>query len=88
MHNFENRHEQTMLRKIIHVITVVVAIMAGQGLSAQSKDFKLGQWSEIHSSIIRELNRSYVDTLPVDKLFRAGIDAMLVKLDPYTVYIP
>ena len=56
--------------------------------AAQSKNFKLGQWTEIHSSIIKELNRSYVDTLPVDKVFRAGIDAMLEQLDPYTVYIP
>ena len=62
--------------------------MAALSAAAQSKDFKLGQWTEIHSSIIKELNRSYVDTLPVDKLFRAGIDAMLEQLDPYTVYIP
>lgn len=62
--------------------------MAALSATAQSKDFKLGQWTEIHSSIIKELNRSYVDTLPVDKLFRAGIDAMLEQLDPYTVYIP
>lgn len=57
-------------------------------VQGQSKNFKLGQWTEIHSSIIKELNRSYVDTLPVDKVFRAGIDAMLEQLDPYTVYIP
>ena len=62
--------------------------MAALSAAAQSKDFKLGQWTEIHSSIIKELNRSYVDTLPVDKLFRAGIDAMFEQLDPYTVYIP
>ena len=57
-------------------------------LSAQSQSFKLGQWTEIHNSIIKELNRSYVDTLPVDRIMRAGVDAMLEELDPYTVYIP
>lgn len=56
--------------------------------TAQSKSFKLGQWTEIHNSIIKELNRSYVDTLQVDRIMRAGVDAMLEELDPYTVYIP
>ena len=56
--------------------------------SAQSQGFKLGQWTEIHSSIIKELNRSYVDTIPIDRIMRAGIDAMLEELDPYTIYVP
>ena len=72
----------------IHIFLTAALLAAGLTASAQSKDFKLGQWTEIHSSIIKELNRSYVDTLPVDKVFRAGIDAMLEQLDPYTVYIP
>jgi carboxyl-terminal processing protease len=29
-----------------------------------------------------------VDSLPLDRIMRAGIDAMLDELDPYTVYIP
>jgi len=57
-------------------------------LSAQSQSFKLGQWTEIHNSIIKELNRSYVDTLPIDRIMRVAVDAMLENLDPYTVYIP
>ena len=56
--------------------------------SAQSQGFKLGQWTEIHSSIIKELNRSYVDTIPIDRIMRAGVDAMLEELDPYTIYVP
>lgn len=55
---------------------------------AQSRNFKLGQWTEIHNAIVRELSRSYVDTLPVDRMQRAAVDAMLSELDPYTVYIP
>ncbi len=57
-------------------------------VSAQSQSFKLGQWSEIQNSIVKELNRSYVDSLPLDRIMRAGVDAMLEELDPYTVYIP
>ena len=79
-----------MIIRKIHTILIAVAIIfiGSEAARAQSKDFKLGQWTEIQSSIIKELNRSYVDTLPVDKVFRAGIDAMLEQLDPYTVYIP
>ena len=72
----------------ILLVAAALTVIPGLNAMAQSKNFKLGQWSEIQSSIIKELNRSYVDTLPVDKVFRAGIDAMLEQLDPYTVYIP
>lgn len=62
--------------------------MTGVAANGQSKGFKLGQWSEIHNALIMELNRSYVDSLPVDRIMRAGVDAMLEELDPYTIYIP
>ena len=76
------------MRKIQIILIAILAITAGQSLSAQSRDFKLGQWTEIHNGIIKELSRSYVDTLPVDKMMRKGVDAMLEQLDPYTIYIP
>ena len=64
--------------------------LAGVALSAvaQTPRFKLGKWTEIQTAILQELNRSYVDSLPVDRIERRGIDAMLADLDPYTVYIP
>lgn len=57
-------------------------------LGAQSKNFSLGKWTEIHAALLRELSTSYVDSLPIDKIERAGVDQMLSGLDPYTVYIP
>lgn len=76
------------MKRIYMIIAAAIAFLAVQSAYAQSKSFKLGQWSEIHNSIVRELNYSYVDSLPVDRIMRAGIDAMLEALDPYTVYIP
>ena len=70
------------------VITSLAIFMAAFSAAAQSRDFKLGQWTEIHNGILKELSRSYVDSLPVDKMMREGVDAMLEELDPYTVYIP
>ena len=73
---------------IILLSAAAVASLFSISASAQSKSFKLGQWTEIHNSIVQELNRSYVDSLPVDRIMRAGVDAMLDELDPYTIYIP
>lgn len=78
-----------MKRNIITFFVAAAMIFAAShAASGQSKSFKLGQWTEIHNSIIKELNRSYVDSLPVDRIMRAGVDAMLEELDPYTIYIP
>ncbi len=78
-----------MKRYIINVaMAAAMTFMAAQAVSAQSQSFKLGQWSEIQNSILKELNRSYVDSLPLDRIMRAGVDAMLEELDPYTLYIP
>ena len=74
--------------KARYLITTSVSLLIGVTVFAQSQDFKLGKWTEIQNSILEELSRSYVDTLPVDRIERAGIDAMLGSLDPYTVYIP
>ena len=65
-----------------------VLLLLAVNTFGQSKSFKLGQWVEIDNAILKELNRSYVDTLPVDRIKMAGIEAMLEALDPYTVYIP
>ena len=75
-------------RHLIFSVIAFITLIAAQTALAQSKGFKLGQWTEIHNGIIRELNHSYVDSLPVDRIMRAGIDAMLEELDPYTIYIP
>ena len=67
---------------------IAAMIFAVTTAAGQSKGFRLGQWTEIHNAIVKELNSSYVDSLPVDRIMRSGIDAMLEELDPYTVYIP
>lgn len=70
------------------ILTLVVVLLACLPLGAESRNFKLGKWTQIQSAIVKELQRSYVDTLPVDRMERAAIDALLATLDPYTVYVP
>ncbi len=76
------------MRKLYTIAAIAVTFLAAVTADGQSKSFRLGKWTEIHNAIVRELNRSYVDSLPVDRIMRAGVDAMLEELDPYTVYIP
>lgn len=74
--------------KIKTLIAASLAVSLSTAAYSQSQGFRLGKWTEIQNSILKELNRSYVDSLPIDRIERAGIDAMLENLDPYTVYIP
>ena len=79
----------TMKKNIITILmAAAMTLAASEAASAQSKSFKLGQWTEIQSSALKALNRSYVDTLPTDRMMRAAMDAMLKELDPYTIYVP
>ena len=69
-------------------ISLLFCSLCATSSRAQSVNFTLGKWTEIHKALLKELTSSYVDSLPIDKIERAGVDAMLSALDPYTVYIP
>ena len=71
-----------------YVLAALAALTVTVTASAQSKSFSLGKWVELHNAILKELNRSYVDSLEVGRIEREGVDAMLSALDPYTVYVP
>lgn len=80
--------QKEKMMKIRTYIAACMAMLICTAASAQTKSFKLGQWTEINNAILKELNRSYVDSLPLDRIEKTGIQAMLENLDPYTVYIP
>ena len=69
-------------------ITVLALLCICAAAPAQSTSFNLAKWTQIQSALLKELNRSYVDSLPVDRIEKAGIDAMLGNLDPYTIFVP
>ena len=76
------------MRKSRFIVAVLAALTVSAAASAQSKSFSMGKWIELHNAILKELNRSYVDSLEVGRIEREGVDAMLEALDPYTVYVP
>lgn len=76
------------MRKIILLSLSVLALVFPQDVCGQSQNFKNGETVEIGNSIIKELLNNYVDTVKLDEILTYGIEAMLNRLDPYTVYIP
>lgn len=76
------------MKYIKFIVAATLLNIAAVSASGQSKGFRMGQWLEIHSALLKELNASYVDSLPLDRIEKAGISAMLEDLDPYTMYVP
>jgi len=50
--------------------------------------FEISKNLDIMTTMLRELDLHYVDTIKPGELMKVGIDAMLESLDPYTDYIP
>jgi carboxyl-terminal processing protease len=68
---------------------VVVLLTAFSFVHAQDKNnFELSKNIEIYIDVLRQLNLNYADDINPGELNKTAIDAMLAKLDPYTVYIP
>ena len=49
--------------------------------------FEISKNLDIYANLFKELNTYYVDPIEPGKLVKAGVDAMLDDLDPYTNYI-
>ena len=73
---------------ILAAVLLAFAAAPNVPAGAQSKSFNLARWMQTETALLQELNRSYVDSLPVERMQKAGIDAMLATLDPYTIWVP
>ena len=67
---------------------LIVAAVAWGFKASDAHSFGITKNISIFSSIIKELDLFYVDSLKVDEVVGEGIDAMLYSLDPYTNYYP
>lgn len=70
------------------VVALVSMATICYGFKGDDKKFRIAKNIDIFTSIIKELDMLYVDTLDADKFIREGIDGMLMSLDPYTEYYP
>lgn len=79
------------MRKFLNKQTVIIAAIALFGciffsFVENGKNFQTAKNIDIFTSIVKELDMFYVDTIDANKTVREGIDAMLMSLDPYTNY--
>lgn len=74
-------------RNIYAAMVGLLAAVAPTSVLA-NKNAEVSRNLEIYSTLLRELDMFYVDTFSVEKTVETGIDAMLNKIDPYTMYIP
>lgn len=56
--------------------------------ATRSKKADVAANLSVFTSIVKELQTNYVDTIDMEKSMTSAIDAMLQGLDPYTEYIP
>ena len=80
------------MKKILYIGFVSLIGVIGHTVPswAQNDDrgFEIAKNLEIFSSVYKQLNLNYVDEINPAELNEAAIDAMLSRLDPYTVFIP
>lgn len=58
-------------------------------VAAQNQNnFEISKSIDIYNSLFKELNINYVDDIKPGELNETAINAMLDKLDPYTVFVP
>lgn len=73
------------------IVTIIIAVCAVtifcSSASTRSGKSAISRNLNIFNSIYKELQTNYVDTIDADKSMRTAIDAMLMKVDPYTEYI-
>jgi len=79
-----------MTNKIYTLLLLVTFAFVGFNTAkAQNQNnFELSKNLEIYADILRQLNLKYADDIKPGELNTIAIDAMLQKLDPYTVYVP
>ena len=73
------------------VRTVCLALVIALGvmpINAQSKSARTEQSIVVFNDVLRQLDISYVDTLPYEQMTETAINQMLRQVDPYTAYYP
>lgn len=77
-----------MKKFIISLFSLIVLAHSLSTVSAQKKNhnFDVARNLELFSSIYKNLDMMYVDTLDASQVIGTGIKAMLRSLDPYTEY--
>src|SRR6266446_7873246 len=76
-------------RKRKYVIALSIVLVTALSYSfVEDYYFEVSKNLDIFSTVYRDVNIYYVDSLQPGNLMRKSIDAMLKSLDPYSIYVP
>ncbi len=76
------------MRKLFYSVAVLIcAALCVEG-ATRSKKNAVARNMDIFTSVFKEMQTFYVDSIDADKAVTTAINAMLAELDPYTVYMP
>ncbi|HLP50893.1 MAG TPA: S41 family peptidase [Chitinophagales bacterium] len=78
----------TRLKKYLVISAIVLVAFVPIAFTTSPSYFEMTKNLDIFTTLYKELNTYYVDTLNPEKLMHSGITEMLNSLDPYTDYIP
>lgn len=78
----------TRLKKYTLIGAILVVAFIPIAFTSSPSYFEITKNLDIFTTLYKELNTFYVDTLNPEKLMQSGIHGMLESLDPYTDYIP
>ena len=70
------------------MVLAMVLAMPAWAQKEKNHDFVVAKNMDVFTSIYKNLDMMYVDTLDADEVIGNGINAMLRSLDPYTDYYP
>jgi len=77
-----------MINKLYVMVLAMVLAMPAWAQKEKNHDFVVAKNMDVFTSIYKNLDMMYVDTLDADEVIGNGINAMLRSLDPYTEYYP
>src|SRR5215212_2465561 len=78
----------TRTKKYLVIAAIALVAFVPIAFTTSPSYFEITKNLDIFTTLYKELNTYYVDTLNPEKLMHSGISEMLESLDPYTDYIP
>jgi len=86
MKTFSHFLRHVVVLAVVAATVVGAVVLAGWTWSQDDDLFELRRNFEIFGAAYEELVTSYVDDIRPQPFMKAGLDAMLAELDPYTVF--
>ncbi len=72
---------------VLSTIICLSTFASAQKPNSTDRDFEINKNIDILTTILKEIDLFYVDSLDVNKVVNTTINSMLTQLDPYTNYI-